>query len=137
MPTLTATETPETTSTQTFTIDVAVTVQSPGVATWAYNGKSQLTIIVEPGEALIELNLQGNAAWVTNPVNWYNAMRQPIPTPQQLTVNRADDILTNILDVNDNSSDVTQAFHFLLTVVIDGTTYTSPDPTIINHKPGG
>lgn len=139
MPTLTATETTETTSTQVFTIDVKVAV-TPGGTTWTYNNQSQLTIDVEPGEALIELQLVGNkAAWVTNPVNWYDdpTTRQPVPTPQQMGVSRASDTFTSITDFNDNTGPNDQAFHFLLSVVIDGVTYTSPDPTILNHKPGG
>lgn len=135
MPVETATPIPAATETQVFTIEVAVNL-TPAGAIWTYNGQSQLKINVEPGLALIELTLQSGAAYVTNPINWYAFNQQPTVTPKQISVSRESNQFTTILDDNQSSSsDASETFHFLISVTIDGKTYTSPDPTIINHKP--
>jgi hypothetical protein len=125
-------------------ITVQVSIDTGGVATFRYllSGlpvQPPLVINVPANtQALIRLVIEpppSQALFLTNPVNWFGMLdlEQPVPTAANITVVRDTDKLCTILDYNEGKD---ETFHGRISVIIDGTVYTSPDPTIINHKPG-
>lgn len=112
-------------------IDVKITVD-PATNRWTFNGKPDMTIEVLPGNALIQLLLESDAAYVTNPVNWFSETGEPAATPTGMSVARDSDTQASILDFNPGTA--AASFEFRLTVEAGGQILTSPDPTIINRK---
>ncbi len=121
-------------------VPVAVNVSlDEGVATFTYNGCSELIIDVFPNTQLmlrLMLDPASGALFVTNPFDWFiGTPQQPILTPPSFTVHRDTDTFCTILDFNPARRKTTEAFRFTISVQLDGKVYTSSDPTIINHKP--
>ncbi len=107
------------------------------VATFTYDGQPSLTIQVGTDTQLLlrlQLDQTSGSNFVTNPCDWFDG-DTPVPTPSSFVVQRSTDTLCTILDFNSPSSQNAETFHFTISVEISGKVYTSPDPTIINHKP--
>ncbi len=116
---------------------VEVTPDAQCGATFTYNGEPQLIIDNRLGGILmIELVLEiESGRFASDPFLWLSAPLdlggEPIPVPVGFSTGCLAAKVATIVDLNDQVG--TQIFHFLVTVVLDGQVYTSPDPTIINH----
>lgn len=85
--------------------------------------------------AWIELKLKSReeAAFTTSPIQWiWNQL--PAPKPPQFSVQRRNQLEVMILNINEAGTEP-QTFGIEISVMYQGKTYTSPDPTIVNTEP--
>jgi hypothetical protein len=87
----------------------------------------------EIGLVILHLHTEGveQAMFATHPVQWLSSMMTPVSTPAGLSLSRDSDDKVTIVDIN--SVVVGQIdFPFEISVMYQGKTYTSSEPTIIN-----
>ena len=119
-------------------VEVQVLVTAPNTAEFLYDGRPQLVVVVPAGDTLrLRLTLTPESgAYVTYPTNWFSDAPkdggQPVPQPEEVDVSTEGPQALTILDQNLNPG----AFYFTLSVLLGGTVYVSPDPTIINRPDG-
>jgi hypothetical protein len=75
--------------------------------------------------------------FTTDVVQWISPDGKPVPIPESFAVQRNEEDLATLVNINRVDTPGELTFNFEIGVVYKGRTFTSPDPTIINVDPTG
>lgn len=128
-----------------YRLDVVVDFTEPGDPTWGFHTGAVETDTITIDAYLSILYLYLEPRGVPDPdkvvfashVQWKDSAGMPAANPSCLAVQRQNDHVISIVDVNGEIShlDEEKAFSFFVSVLYESRMYSSPDPTIINREP--
>lgn len=87
------------------------------------------------GVQVLKLSLEGNAVFLTNPMQWLSSPTAIADRPKFISVMSIQDKECLIIDDNKTSPGQIVEVPFLVSVFSKGKIYSSGDPTLVNNPP--